>query len=217
MDGNDLVEQLRKKFDCASDRDLAAVLGYTPMGIVQVKNQSVTERRVAEIVNKARVAAVKQAAAVRPIVEFFPLDEDGDFLSKSQPDHVHLRKLLSQACGIYSFYNSELEVIYIGKTVERNIFAEAKNAYRREMLHYERYRVHHPRGRFANANDGKVRKISKAALSLHDAAQYFSAYALNAEMISPIETLLIRMLPNDLLNVRMEGNTSLEPFAGASE
>ena len=44
---------------------------------------------------------------------------------------------------------------------------------------------------------------------MYHAAYFFSAYHVEEGFIDEVEKLLIRMIPNDLLNHRMEGNLSL--------
>ena len=211
ISGNELVDRLREKFECASDSELALKLGYSSPGLANIRKSAPTARSVAELVSKSSRNAVNSAVRLRPVVEFFPVSKDGEFLSSSRTDHKQLAKQLQKACGIYAFYNSEFEAIYVGKTVLSNLLDEAKQALNREMLHYKRYFVGHPHGKFRVPRNGLVRKIAPKALSLSEAACYFSAYAFDQDVVTSFEQFIIRLVPNDLLNVRMEGNT-LEAF-----
>jgi len=90
-----------------------------------------------------------------------------------------------------------------------------KGAYNRKMNHYARYQVHHARGKYAALASGRARSLQKRPIYLYDCAQYFSAYAIEDDtLIDLIELMMIRLCPNDLLNVRMEGNTTLRAYPG---
>jgi hypothetical protein len=153
---------------------------------------------------------------IHPVVEFFEIDGDENsetsFIDLSSDDGKLLRSHLRKAKGIYAFYNSEYEIIYLGKT-KNDLWAEMKNAYHRKMDHYFRYRVHHPREKYSGRSKS-LRKISASQLTVAEAATYFSAYHMDDDvLIDIVEMMMIRVLPNDLLNVRMEGNMTLLPFA----
>jgi hypothetical protein len=151
-----------------------------------------------------------------PVVEFFPiLDSKGQDLFLDplrRPDLKELRSALQQARGIYAFYNSEAEIIYIGKTEKQSLWTRMRNSYKQEKARYERYYVRHPDYKYAVPKNGKVRRISRKQFGLSNVANFVSAYSISTRMIGFCEQLLIRLLPNDLINVRMEGNVSLEPF-----
>ena len=141
-------------------------------------------------------------------IEWSPSNSRG-FLNSTRSDHVDLIDVLSSSVGIYAFYNSEMEIIYLGKT-NVSLWSEMQSAIVREMPHYKRYRVQHPRGRFKATTSGRARKLQLRNMSVWEAARYFSAYAVDPEYIDEIEKLLIRVAPNDILNRRMEGNGSLD-------
>ncbi|MEO9624105.1 MAG: hypothetical protein ABJF09_06140 [Qipengyuania citrea] len=149
-----------------------------------------------------------------PIVEFFEVDFDDksekSFLDLSQEDKCELRSHLIGSKGVYAFYNSEFEIIYVGKT-KSNLWNEMKLAFNRSMPHYNRLAVHHPSGRY-KATSGGVRVIRPKTLHVYDCATYFSAYrVVDESLIDLLELMLIRICPNDLLNVRIEGNHTLSP------
>jgi len=155
-------------------------------------------------------------AALHPIVEFFPTfdgEEQSDLFADNTADHQkELRKALESAKGIYAFYNSEGEVIYIGKTERQNLWKRMRHSYLAEKARYERYYVPHPRQRFSPRRDGRVRKLVRQSFSIRDVASFCSAYALPPKLIMFGEQLLIRIIPNDLINLRMEGNRSLRAY-----
>ncbi|MEM9964106.1 MAG: hypothetical protein AAGC58_02030 [Asticcacaulis sp.] len=167
--------------------------------------------------NDLSESAKKRAArTIHPIVEFFEIDADNksenDFINVRQPDRKLLQKDLKSSKGIYAFYNSEMEVIYLGKT-KNNLYNEMKNAFGREMEHYKRFKVSHPRSKYSPVNNEKVRPIRRSKFYIWEAAKYFSAYAISDdELIDLVELMMIRLFPNDLLNVRMEGNMTLKPL-----
>ena len=147
------------------------------------------------------------------IVEFFACEWNDDnkraFLNKERADHRDLIAILQESKGIYAFYNSEYEIIYLGKT-NRNLWDEMQNAYVREMPHYKRYRINHPHEKFRLTSTGNARKLQLSNVNVYDAAMCFSAYAVDEKYIDDVEKLLIRIAPNDILNKRMEGNGSLD-------
>jgi len=134
------------------------------------------------------------------------------FLNEAESDQKSLIEILRQNIGIYAFYNSEFEIIYLGKT-KNSLWNEMKSAYMRTMPHYKRYRVKHPRGKFLPPKSGSVRKIKLDSVAVWEAASYFSAYSVAENLIDDVEKLLIRIAPNDVLNRRMEGNGSLDSYA----
>ena len=152
---------------------------------------------------------------IRPIVEFFPieLDEKSDrsFLDLSRADTKKLRADLTSSIGIYSFYNSEYELIYLGKT-KSSLWNEMKVAYTRKMSDYKRFYVDHPSSIYKSTSGG-VRAIRRRNMYVYDCACFFSAYRVESKpLIDVLELMMIRMCPNDILNVRMEGNHTLEPL-----
>lgn len=152
----------------------------------------------------------------RVIVELFTVEwsesNNRAFLNKEKSDHSDLIKVLEGSVGIYAFYNSEMEIIYLGKT-KSNLWNEMQNAFVRDMPHYKRYRVQHPRDKFRPTKSGQARKLQLQNMGVWEAATYFSAYAVDPDYIDDVEKLLIRVAPNDILNKRMEGNGSLDMHA----
>ncbi len=166
-----------------------------------------------KLTNDATITAEQK---IHPIVEFFAVDYDNqgiaDFIDTSEDDRKLLRTALKSAKGIYAFYNSEYEIIYLGKT-KYDLWTEMKNAFNREMNHYVRYKVSHPRHKYVTGAERKVRPIRNTTTHLYDCAAYFSAYAIEDDtLIDLVELMMIRLCPNDLVNVRIEGNTLLRPY-----
>tara|TARA_R110000868_G_scaffold75626_3_gene218032 strand:- start:2323 stop:3000 length:678 start_codon:yes stop_codon:yes gene_type:complete len=220
MKGNKLIEFLKAQLFVGSDSELASSLGITQSRVSQLRyDENVGDKTVNSLIKKSLAAKSESLAAnaIKPIVEFFETelceDSERSFLDTSKADRQELKKVLQKARGIYSFYNSELEIIYVGKT-KNDLWTEMCNAYNRNMNHYKRYYVAHPYEKYTAPQGGKVRRIKLEEMGLWHAASYFSAYSVDETLIDAFEQLMIRMIPNDLLNVRMEGNSSLVPFVG---
>jgi hypothetical protein len=216
MKGSHFIDALRKKYKIDTDSALAAEIGYTQGRIAQIRGQNVSLRTIVNVTGKVAAATLNdRVSAMQPIVEFFHISEDQkserSFLDLSKPDQKKLQDLLKRTCGIYVFYNSEVEVIYVGKT-KNKLWDEMINAFNRTMKNYNRFYVSHPRNRYSPRKNGLTRSIAKKQFYLYDTAEYFSAYSISSEFIDFFEKLLIRMLPNDLLNVRIEGNTSWKAY-----
>lgn len=223
MQGDKLLKLLKSQLFVESDADLAKMLGLTVGRISQLRYDSeVEDGTVNSLIKRALAAQSKSLSkrAISPIVEFFETEmcqkSERSFIDVSKEDRKALQKALKAAKGVYSFYNSELEIIYVGKT-KNDLWAEMCNAYNRKMPHYHRYYVNHPHGKYSTGKGGALRQIKRDAMYLYDAASYFSAYSVEENLIDAFETLIIRMIPNDLLNVRMEGNNLLSPFSPTSD
>jgi hypothetical protein len=156
---------------------------------------------------------VKREPLFRVIVELFTVEwserNNRAFLNEKNDDHHELIGILDSSVGIYAFYNSEMEIIYLGKT-NVSLWSEMQSAFVRDMPHYKRYRVHHPRDKFKVTTSGRARKLQLQNMAVWEAASYFSAYAVQPDYVDDVEKLLIRVAPNDILNKRMEGNGSLD-------
>jgi len=219
MKGKELIQALKRKFGVEGDGDLSKILGMTR---VQIQNwrrkpQDLTPLQVANVVDKASKAAVSRAhrTMIRPIVEFFPLDATesvGGIKYELFPtnrggkqSHQQLRQALAGANGIYIFYDTRGQAIYVGKAKQQSLWGEMKNAFNRKRDTQTVYRVRHPQRnqKFLPAYE-KPRQPRPTQLKLNDLAAYVSAYEVEAEMINDLEALLVRGFANDLLNVRME-------------
>ena len=214
MNGADFIDEIEKRFNISTDAELADRLGYTPPNIVQLRrNENILPALAIKIMTKLSEYNLREKVSlISPIVEFFPIDRMDDsasFINLENDDRKELKKVLMNAIGICAFYNSEMEIIYVGKT-KLKLWNEMLNAYKtRKMIHYRRFYVNHAWGKYGSNG---LRKIIERDCLLSDAASFFSAYSISEEFIDILETMIIILIPNDLLNVRMEGNTSLKPF-----
>ena len=147
-----------------------------------------------------------------PIVEFFPvMDYDtntlvfhGNARTKRTLLQQAVRKQLENARGVYAFYNSEAEIIYVGKAERQSLFKRMKQSLDKERTRYHRYYVEH------GGRNVTTRKIVRKTVALWQVAEFFSAYQVEPGCIKPLEQLIIRMIPNDLINARIEGNGTLK-------
>ncbi len=183
----------------------------------RIRSREIMSKPTKQFLDKAKEFARDK---IHPVVEFFEITHDDNggtsFIDISSEDGKLLRSHLRKSKGIYAFYNSEYEIIYLGKT-KNDLWTEMKGAFHRKMDHYYRYYVHHPRSKYSGKFKG-LRKISSNQLTVAHAASFFSAYHMDDDvLIDIVEMMMIRVLPNDLLNVRMEGNMTLLPFASTLE
>jgi len=218
MNGKDLVDKLKGKMSATTNKSLADKLGVTPASITQWKNtRTLSVAQIANIVRASskRARADAYSTALKPVVEFFPLDpipskqgvkselfatgKDGN------PLHKGLRRALDRAKGIYIFYDSRGRAIYAGKAAKQSLWKEIKSAFNRDRKTQRVYRVNHPTRRqsFASATD-RPRQPQLQQVRLDDLAAYVTAYEVDNTMINELEALLVRCFANDLLNARME-------------
>jgi hypothetical protein len=211
MRGSYLCDALKTQLKCKTDSDLAKKLGFTPGNITQLrKRYNLSAKYVARLIKKANSTELR--SAIRPIVEFFPIDGEYRLQKKGRliPFDANsdsgktLRDSLDKAKGIYSFYNSEGEIIYFGKTEKQTLYSELINAFNRKLSNHRVYRVRHPWGKYKTNKKGDLRKIKKEEIILSDSASYFSAYDISPSLIGSLEAIVIRLAPNDLINIKIE-------------
>ena len=221
MKADDLIEQLKRKTGLSTDGEIADFLGVTRPVITQwrKKGKNLSALQVANALVKAADAAKRHAHsdAVKPIVEFFPIDPTpsgrtgrklevfksgksaGKFLEGLKDE------LLSTKTGLYIFYDTRGKALYAGQTKKQNIWKEMNDAFNRTRSAQVMTLVKHPTNNveFRAAHE-KVRQPVDQNLKLHDLAQYFSVYSVVEDMVDDLEALLVRAFPNDLLNLKME-------------
>lgn len=204
-----------------SDGELAELLGIKPGSLAHWRKETttLTPLQVAGALAKAHAAAKSQvhANAIRPIVEFFPINPVhvgrlGKQLAvfpttKQSGKHyagLHA-ELLEAKSGLYIFYDTRGCALYAGQTKKQNIWKEMNLAFNRNRSAQVMTLVRHPERDVAfKSAHLKVRQPTEVVLKLHDLAAYFSAYEVLPEMVDDLEALLVRAFPNDLLNFKME-------------
>lgn len=221
MDGASVIRYLKKKLSLGTDKQLADKLGISPAGLQGWKRQDdVTALQVAGLVSagvretEIRTKQEVEANAVKPIVEFFPLNKCQSRggtkyeLFDSNDGHLYLqglRKELAAHHGVYVFSDSRGHAIYVGKARDQPLWNEMNAAFNRQRDVQKIMRVAHPeRNQAFKTSDEKKRQIRETTVKLHDIAMYFSAYQVADGMINSLEAMLVRCFANDLLNVRME-------------
>lgn len=225
MQGEALINQLRRRFEAQSggsltDVGLANRLGLTTARLAQLKAApALSALQVARLLAGVDAAATARASRemLRTLVEFYPIDAvvsargTGDELFSVKLDDVvqpyrrGLRDELEASKGIYLFYDSRGRALYAGKAKDQSLWREMNLAYNRDRGQVQSLaRVNHPeRSPFRRTRE-KGRQILTCHVPLSDLASYFSAYAVQRDMIDDMEALLIRAFPNDLLNIKRE-------------
>jgi hypothetical protein len=186
--------------------------------------RNLNENSVANLIIKARKAARIEGAEhalgdiIKPIVEFLPIEpakaEHGtnyalfSVLGEGTERHRFfdpLRKLLEGKQGVYVFFDSRGRALYVGKTLKQNLWFEMNSSLNRAREVQRVWRVSHPvDSRAFDPSRAAKRQIVGNAVKLHVLARYVSAYEIAPNLIGPVESMLIRCFPNDILNVRME-------------
>jgi len=211
------LQKLKSKLKVDSDRKLATIIGVNPNTIsAWKKGKKISEAQAVNIIKKSSESAIEEAMShsIQPLVEMYPIEEteskqgaNSEIISTGKDEEYNrdLRKSLAESKGIYFYYNSEGKVIYVGKTSKQNLWKEMNLAYNRHRETQKVYLVNHPytRGTFSPAHE-KSRTMRKTKVYLYDLAVYFSAYKIHKSLISNVEALLIRALPNDLSNAKIE-------------
>ena len=221
MDIIDFVDYLKEKEGnrFRTDSDVASYLNITRTQLSQWRKtgRNLTNLQIDRLFEKSRkAAAIKiRRSAIKPIVEFFPIDYTESRQGKnwelfstddSASQHVRgLRQKLSTSKGVYLFYDTRGHALYAGRTTNQNLWAEMNNALNRPRETQKIKLVQHPTRsqKFVSASD-QPRSIKNTPVLLADMAGFFSAYEVELGMVAAVEALLIRAFANDLLNARME-------------
>jgi len=222
MKGRGIISTLKKKFKVKNDQVLANRLGVTAQAIRNWNNRStVTERQIAGLVYSASRAGASnlQANAIRPLVEFFPIERSASrqganyklfgINADDGSKHPYLEGLqneLKNNHGLYVFFDSRGQAIYTGKAQRQSLWKEMNLAFNRKRGEVQKIkRVNHPtRKLIYRSSDEKSRQIYSYEILLHDVATYFSAYQVADSLINKMEAMLVRSFANDLLNKKME-------------
>lgn len=189
----DLIKMLMKEFACSNKNQLAAQLGTSPAKIQYWETNEPTATIVRNIVRLVRNTAIRNA--IDPVMEFHKLKHDHghkDDTLRKKIDNKEICERLNSAKGIYSFYDSNGRVIYIGKTEKNSLMIEMSQAYGLIRPNYRRKLL---------GNSGKLKSHK---LKIEDTADFVSAYEVDENAIANIEALLIRMIPNDVVNSNTE-------------
>lgn len=217
MKGSQVIAALKKKLKVRTDDRLAKRLGMSLPSIQLWKRRvKLTPRQLAELVYRTGRAGAKnfQMNAIRPVVEFFPIEKQksahgANYQIFDSEDHLYkngLKAELDQYYGVYIFFDSRGQAIYAGKARKQKLWKEINLAFNRDRGKVQKIkRVRHPtRQQEYRTSDEKARQIADHVVPLYEIASYFSAYRVLDGMIDDLEALLVRSFANNLLNIKME-------------
>ena len=216
MNGSELISILKNKFKVQSDTDLSKISGISIGTINNWKNGSanLTPRQIGNLVEKAKKRESVNCIinSIKPIIEYYTIDhseskqgKNWEIIKSDNGIGKKIKEDLKLSHGIYIFYNSQCEAIYLGKAKNLNLWAEMNKTFNRKRKSQYVWAVYHPdkTQEFTPAHE-KLRELKKTNVYLYDIASYFSAYEVDKNLIDNLESLLIRGFANDLNNVRME-------------
>lgn len=216
MEAKALLTALKKKLNLTTDRQLAKMIGIAQPTLIRWKRngEKLDAKQISSIVRKAINRGKEDARkySIKPIVEYYTINATQsiqgatwELLNMSGEREKQIKSVLCKSHGIYVFYNSQCNAIYVGKAKRRDLWGEMKSAFSRARDPQVLWRVEHPSigGDFLPAFE-KPRRIRKMKVHLHDIAHYFSAYSIQRDLIDNAEALLIRIFANDLTNEQME-------------
>ncbi|HGF7178989.1 TPA: hypothetical protein AB5E10_003323 [Vibrio cholerae] len=219
MNSKELIDELRVKYNSPNNKHLSEKLGLSYATVQKWSNEprNLTVKQVVSVIEKVSQQSVFDAHlySIKPIVEYYPIqvaeskqgthwelfnsDVSGN---KRQED---IKDYLRDCSGVYIFYDSRGEALYIGKAKEQSLWDEMKNAFNRDRQTQKIKLVSHPyTGTGFKPAFESPRKIEKINLQLAYMASYFSAYEVEDDMINNVEALLVRVFANSILNIKME-------------
>ena len=219
MNSKELVDELRVKYNYPNNRHLSEKLGLSYSTVQKWSNEprNLTVKQVVGVIEKVRQQSVFDAHSysIKPIVEYYPIEvaesQQGTHWELFNADvsgnkrQEDIKGYLKDCCGVYVFYDSRGEALYVGKAKEQSLWNEMKNAFNRDRQTQKIKLVSHPyTGTGFKPAFESPRKIEKTNLQLADMASYFSAYEVEDDMINNVEAFLVRVFANSILNVKME-------------
>lgn len=216
MKATELIAALKRKLGRTTQGEVAEALGLSmnTLSLWNKRDKDLTPDQVASALVKARSAAVAESQfhTIKPIVEHFPILKTESrqkakfelFEKASDSRNKGLYKALKATAGIYIFYDSRGQALYVGKA-GKSLWDEMHDAYNRNREVQQLKLVEHQNEdeEFIPAYE-QGRQHKPTQLKLCDLSFYFSAYFVDDGMISDLEALLVRGFANDLLNVKME-------------
>ena len=222
MKGGELCDFLRTVANARTDAELARAIGFSSARVAQLRSSNAIKpgyaaKLVEKIVKSQVLTQLKES--IKPIVEFFPIERSrvrvqghGRYIpfDAKRKSGRELVSKLKNAHGIYAFYNSQGEIIYIGKTEGQPLYERLTQSYNTKSK-ARLFRVRHPSALYRSRNNNQLRRIRKEEVKISDVASYFSAYSAANSLIGKLEALLIRMVPNDLINTKIQ-KSELEAF-----
>lgn len=224
MKSDELLDVLREKFDAPNNQVLAQRLGVSAalLSTWSSDPRELSPTQVANLIFKSKKHGKQEARhySIKPIVEYYPIEAndsrqgaawelfDSDQSGNKRQEGI--KAALQEKHGIYIFYDSRGEALYVGKAKEQSLWSEMKSAFNRDRDTQKVRIVSHPTtGTGFRPAYESPRKIQPTHMKLVDLSYYFSAYEVAKDMINNVEALLVRAYANGLLNARMENFTKM--------
>lgn len=227
MKGKDFVEKLREEFQCETKSQLAQLLGRTSANISTWRKNPdlkpmVVARAMRELADRAQgetealreeLRKVQIAHSISTILEYAPIAanhkaqaEYSQIKAEDGYGHPEIRKRLEDKRGIYVFYSSLCQAVYVGKANDTELWRECNTAFNRD-LKSDLYKVNHP-----SENKKQPRRItlSKCSTKVYKVATFLSVYEVDKALVDMVEALLIRAFINQLPNVKIENLAQIE-------
>jgi hypothetical protein len=207
LDGDSLCDVLKEQLGAKNDSDLAAKINVTPARVSQLRrSKSVSALQLARYFKSAVEHKVGDEflESINPIVEFFPTENFQPQKKRHYPFNYKSNDILREKLkgnGLYAFHNSEGRIIYLGKAKKQELFNEIVQTYNRSFTNYKIQKVNHQPSKRKGNFDLRLRKSN---ICLYETAAYFSAYEIAADLIDPLESFAIRIIPNNVINTKME-------------
>ncbi|MCG9875913.1 MAG: hypothetical protein MH321_14140 [Leptospiraceae bacterium] len=202
------LDMIKVYYGLENDSQLASLLSVTQSYISQIKSRKVDRKSIQKLFQKSVEATSNQI--IKPIIEFYGIDKSSDkFLDeKSNKKYINgIIARLKECKGIYCFFDSRGQTLYIGKATGQSLFSRMNTSYRNSAKELQLFNVQHPSNNLEYRSMEEItnRRIVNRKQTLFEAASYFSAYEVTIEAYIPvIEAMLIRCFPNNIANKRME-------------
>ena len=216
MEAKKLLTTLKAKLNLKNDSQLAKAIGITQPTLIRWRRNEtrLDANQISNIIKKALKRGEQNARkySIKPIVEYYPIEDTEskqgakrEILNMTKIREKKIKDILLKEHGIYVFYNSQCNAIYVGKAKKRNLWDEMKTTFNLAREPQILWCVDPP----SNNRDflpvyEKRGKIKKRKVYLHKIAHYFSAYSIERDLIDNAEALLIRVFANDLTNEKIE-------------
>jgi DNA-binding transcriptional regulator YdaS (Cro superfamily) len=213
-----LFDAIRKRYKLDSDSKLAMFLGVTSARISQMRSRphKLSARQIVTYIDRAKKSGEAAALAepIRAIVEMYPIDHTSSRQGAAvemlptgdgHPRNRAIRKCLEETKGVYIFFDSQGQAIYVGKNESGNLWSEMTSAFNRKISNNTAFFVDHPStGKAFSPAWKKPRQPRRRIIHLRVSAMYFSAYEVSKPLVGGLEALLVRSFCNTLANKKME-------------
>jgi hypothetical protein len=159
-----------------------------------LKKKQISSTIFRNALKKVRTQTLEHA--ISPIAEYHYVDGDHEENVDSFANRLNNRQLVTQLQrqegGIYAFFDSTGELVYVGKTT-KNLFTEMQQRYKNKKIFFRTL-----------SSKGKAKWNSWV---IEDVAQFVSAYGIDKAFVTNIEALLTRLIINMGSNIKVESFT----------